>query len=177
MEIRIIYLAGFMTSGKSTIGPILANTLGWSFYDLDKVIEQKENMKVVEIFEKKGEEYFRGLESKTLEELSYNNNSVIALGGGAMANAGNVDIIKRFGKSVYLKCSPEAIYKRIRHKTDRPLFIDLVLNERPKEDFITRIETLLEEREVYYNKADFVINTDAKRIGITVDHIVKLLKM
>ena len=56
---KIYYLTGFMAAGKSTIGPILANTLGWIFFDLDKEIEKKEGMKIVELFEKKGEDYFR----------------------------------------------------------------------------------------------------------------------
>src|SRR5690606_40072973 len=89
---QIIYLTGFMGSGKSTIGPILANTLGWDFYDLDRVIENKTGKKVREIFEQDGESFFRSLETETLEELSELDKTIISLGGGTMANAENIKI-------------------------------------------------------------------------------------
>ena len=70
MNKNVFYLTGFMGSGKSTIGPILANTMGWEFYDLDRVIEDKAGMTVKEIFEEFGEEHFRNLETETLSDLS-----------------------------------------------------------------------------------------------------------
>ncbi|WKZ68887.1 MAG: shikimate kinase [Melioribacteraceae bacterium] len=173
IEHKLIYLTGFMTSGKSTIGPILANVLGWNFYDLDKVIEEKENKSVVEIFDINGEAYFRDVENKTLKELSEQANTVIALGGGTLTNDENLDIIKNSGILVYLKVSPEVLYKRLRNKIDRPLFKDLVLGEKSEEEFVQKIEDLLERRENYYNKADLIINTDETRIGYTVDKIAK----
>lgn len=173
---NIIYLTGFMTSGKSTIGPILANVLGWHFYDLDKVLEEKEKMSVVEIFEKKGEEYFRRIERETLAELSENDNIVIALGGGTIANEANLQLIKSSGVLVYLKVSPDVLYKRLKNKIDRPLFKDLVLGEKSEEEFVGRIKDLLEKREAKYNQADLEIITDETRIGITVDKIAKQIK-
>ncbi len=173
---NIIYLTGFMTSGKSTIGPILANVLGWHFYDLDKVLEKKENMSVVEIFEKKGEEYFRRMERETLAELSQNDNIVIALGGGTISNEANLQLIKSSGLLVYLKVSPDVLYKRLKNKIDRPLFKDLVLGEKSEEEFVGRIKELLEKREGKYMQADLEINTDETRIGITVDKIAEQVK-
>lgn len=173
MPVKRIYLTGFMTSGKSTIGPILANVLGWNYYDLDKEIVASEKMEVVDIFEKQGEKYFRSIERKKLEELSKKENVVIALGGGTIANDENLALVKETGKMVYLKSSAEAIYRRIKHKTDRPIFKDLVLGENSKEDFITRINEMLSEREKYYNKSDLIIDTDSKNIGLTVDLIAK----
>lgn len=172
-ERRIIYLTGFMTSGKSTIGPILANVLGWNFYDLDKVLEEKEQMSVVEIFEKKGENYFRKMEEDTLSELSGKNKVVIALGGGTIGNERNLEIIKNTGVLIYLKVSPEILYKRLKNKIDRPLFKDLVLGEKSEDEFIERIKTLLDKREDSYKQADLEINTDETRIGYTVDKIAK----
>ncbi|MFA8342155.1 MAG: shikimate kinase [Rhodothermaceae bacterium] len=171
-----LYLTGFMTCGKSTIGPILANTLGWNFYDLDDVIEELEGMTVVEIFKAKGEKYFRELETATLDKLSAEHNTIIALGGGTMANEKNVEIMKQSGKIIYLKVSPEMIYKRIKNKIDRPLFRDLVLEEKPKEDFIERILEILDEREKYYRLADMVVESEDKPLGITVDTIARELK-
>lgn len=173
MSDKRIFLTGFMTSGKSTIGPILANVLGLDFYDLDKEIEKEEKLSVVEIFESKGEQYFRDIESKILRELSKRNNIIISLGGGTITNTDNYELMKRSGKVVYLKVSPSNLYKRLKNKTDRPIFKDLVLNEKPQEDFIQRIKELLEKRSVYYEKADLIINTDISPIGITVDKIAK----
>lgn len=171
-----IYLTGFMTSGKSTIGPITANVLGWEFYDLDSVIEERENRTIVKIFEENGEQYFRELESRTLKEYSSLKNVVISLGGGTINNKENFDLIKETGILIYLKVSPEALYNRLKNKINRPLFRDLVLEQRPKKDFIDRIRKILDEREVYYNEADLIVNTEITRIGITVDRLVNKIK-
>ena len=173
---KIIYLTGFMTSGKSTIGPILGNVLGWEFYDLDKVIEKKENKKVVDIFEIYGEEYFRKIEHDTLYELSLSSNVVIALGGGTISQKGNLEIIKNSGILVYLKVSPGILYKRLKNKIDRPLFRELVLGEKSEDEFLNKIDGLLKKREDDYKQADLVINTDQTRIGVTVDKIAKQIK-
>lgn len=164
-----------MASGKSTIGPILANTIGWDFLDLDKVIENKTNKKIVQIFNDNGEEFFRKLETETLKELSQLKKYVISLGGGTIESEENLKTIKSHGILVYLESSPEAAYRRLRFKRDRPalLFDD---HEPTKEEFIERITKILGRRLVYYNQADFKINTDNKSIGITVDLLVKKLR-
>lgn len=170
-----IYLTGFMTSGKSTLGRILANVLGWNFYDLDKEIETDEAMQVTEIFELKGEKYFREIESKKLKILSIGKNVVISLGGGTIVNDDNVNFITKNGKLIYLKVEPEIIYTRIKKKTDRPLFKEFVLAERTKEDFITKISSMISEREKYYSKADLVFDVDNSPIGVTVDKLAKIV--
>ena len=171
-----IYLTGFMTSGKSTLGSILANVLGWNFYDLDKEIESLEAVKVTEIFETKGEEYFRELETKILTDFSQKDKVVVALGGGALNSDRNFSIISESGKLIYLKVSPEIIYKRIRRKTDRPLFKEFVLQENSEEAFIEKIKGMLTEREKYYNRADLVFQVDNTSIGKTVDKLAKQIK-
>ncbi len=168
-----IYLTGFMTSGKSTIGPILANVLGWNFYDLDKVIETKEGKTIVDIFESNGENYFRKLEEDTLREISERDEIVIALGGGTINNKQNLELIKNSGILVYLKVSPDVLYKRLKNKIDRPLFKDLVLGEKSENEFLNRIEELLEDREGKYSQADLVVNTDETKVGFTVDKLAK----
>ncbi|HET56805.1 MAG TPA: shikimate kinase [Ignavibacteria bacterium] len=173
---NIIYLTGFMASGKSTIGPILGNVLGWEFYDLDKVIEKKENKKVVDIFEMHGEEYFRKIEHEALFELSLSANVVIALGGGTISQKRNLEIIKNSGILVYLKATPGILYKRLKNKIDRPLFKELVLGEKSEDEFLEKIDGLLKKREDDYEQADLVINTDQTRIGVTVDKIAKQIK-
>ena len=172
---KIYYLTGFMAAGKSTIGPILANTLGWEFYDLDKEIEKKESMRIVEIFETKGEDYFRQVESNLLKQLSEKDESIISLGGGAIASEENFEIIKASGKIIYLKSSPEMAYKRLRFKTDRPAFVFEGIESPTKEQFLERIQKLLDERKKYYEKCDFVIDTDSQAVGITVDILARFI--
>ncbi len=162
-----------MTSGKSTLGPILANVFGWNFYDLDKVIETEEKMTVVEIFEKKGEKYFREKEHEILKKLIAEENIVVSLGGGTIVNELNLELMKKSGKIVYLQVSPQILYNRLKHKIDRPLFRDLVLSENSSQDFIDRIKKILSEREKFYLQADLVINSDSKQVGITVDQLAK----
>ena len=164
-----------MTSGKSTLGRILANVIGWRFYDLDKELEGQEGMKVTEIFEKKGESYFRQKESEKLKELSRVKKVIISLGGGTIANEENSKFISNSGKTIYLKVDPEIIYTRIKKKTDRPLFKEFVLAENSKEDFIRKISSMLKEREKYYLKADLIFNVDNSPIGITVDKLAKII--
>jgi shikimate kinase len=175
MKKKIYYLTGFMSAGKSTIGPILANTLGWNFYDLDKEVEKKEKLKVVEIFEQKGEDYFRKSETALLEKLSQHDESIISLGGGAIASEINFDIIKSTGKIIYLKSSPEMAYKRLRFKRDRPAFVFEGEEVPSKEEFLERINKLLDSRKKYYEQADFVIDTDNQTVGKTVDIIAKYI--
>jgi len=172
-----IYLTGFMTSGKSTIGPILANVLGYDFYDLDREIENIEKLTVVEIFEKHGEQYFREAESKILNELVKKDNLVISLGGGTIVNKNNFDMMKRTGKIIYLKVSPETLYKRLRHKTDRPIFKDLVLNNKNEKDFMKRISELMEKRKHFYELSDIIIDTELTPLGKTIDRIAKKIIM
>lgn len=168
-----IYLSGFMTSGKSTIGPILANTLGLSFFDLDKVIEEKERKTIVEIFEQNGEAYFRELETGVLREIIKHENIVLSLGGGTLAKQENFDMLKTSGVVVYLKVSVPTLYKRLKNKIDRPIFRDLVLGENSEDEFLKRIKDLLDKRQEFFEKADIIFTTDGSPIGITVDKLAK----
>jgi shikimate kinase len=175
MKKKIYYLTGFMAAGKSTIGPILANTLGWHFFDLDKEVEKQEGIKIVELFEQKGEEYFRKTETALLKKLSQNDESIISLGGGAIASDVNFRIIKSSGKIIYLKSSPEMAYKRLRFKRDRPAFVFEGEEAPSKEAFLERINKLLDLRKKYYEQADFVVDTDNQTVGKTVDIIAKYI--
>jgi|SRR4030066_1741900 shikimate kinase len=175
MKKKIYYLTGFMAAGKSTIGPILANTLGWDFFDLDKEVEKEEKMKIVELFEQKGEENFRKTETTLLEKLSQNDESIISLGGGAIASDVNFKIIKSSGKIIYLKSSPEMAYKRLRFKKDRPAFIFEDDETPSKEQFLERINQLLDSRKEYYEQCDFIVDTDNQTVGKTVDIIAKYI--
>jgi shikimate kinase len=175
MKADVIYLTGFMGAGKSTVGPILANTLGWDYYDLDSVIENMEGIKVKEIFKSKGEEYFRQQEREILQKISTRHNVIISLGGGTMASEENLTFLKKTGRIFYLKASQEAIFRRLKYKRDRPaLQID---GNFPgtKEELMELIKKLLNEREKFYLLSDHIILTDNVPVGKTVDRIAKII--
>ncbi len=176
MKKQIIYLTGFMGAGKSTIGPILANTLGWDFYDLDKVIENKYGQKIRDIFEQSGEDFFRRIETEELTTLSKRRRIVVSLGGGTIANENNFLILKNTGRIIYLKASPEIVSARLLHKRDRP---SLKVNEREdfsREEFLSRIKSLYDARKEYYEQADLIIDTDKSSVGRTVDKIADIIR-
>lgn len=173
---RLIFLTGFMGSGKSTIGPILANTLGYDFVDVDRLIEGKANARVVEIFEKQGEQRFRELEQETLREIAGRHDCVVSLGGGTIANDQNFQLIRRSGVIVYLQLTPEEIFQRVQHRPDRPLLWDGAGKLLTAEELQKRIHTLLTDREEYYRRADVIVPSDRRRVGATVDQIVKKLR-
>lgn len=165
-----------MGSGKSTIGPILANALGWDYVDIDKNIEHKADQTIVDIFASKGELAFRNLEREALRELLLHQQCVVALGGGTLANEENFEFIRQNGVIVYLQLSPEKILERIKHKTDRPMLKDAAGKPLEGEELQKRIDGLLELREQYYAKADIIIPAGAMKVGTTVDAIVERLR-
>jgi shikimate kinase len=173
---NLIYLAGFMGSGKSTIGPILANTLGFEFVDIDKFVEQKAGKRIREIFAVEGEQVFRGIERASLVEVAGRSRCVVSLGGGTIANEENFQLIRESGVIVYLQLSTEEITKRVHHRTDRPLLTDPDGNKLSPEEIQQRVGELLMKREQFYSRADVIIQADRKRVGATVDEIVRRLR-
>jgi shikimate kinase len=169
----LIFLTGFMGSGKSTIGPILANTLGFAYLDVDQYIEKKTNKRVVEIFSSEGEQAFRTLERNALLELTELNHYVLSLGGGAIANEENCQRVLQKGVLVYLKLSPEEIIRRVQYRSDRPMLKDERGNKLSPPELKNRVIDLMARREQFYARADVVIAADNMRVGETVDEIVK----
>ena len=175
MKTKIVFLAGFMASGKSTIGPMVANTLGWSFFDLDRVIELKQGKKIVDIFTEKGEIEFRAFEREVLKEIAQGENVIIALGGGTVADQKNINFMKKKGKIIFLEASPESFYQRLRFKTDRPLLRGENGELLSKGELKKRIVEILEYRNKYYKQADVSLPTDGITIGKAVDAISKII--
>lgn len=172
----LVYLAGFMGSGKSTIGPILANSLGFEFVDIDKLVEQKAGKRIVDIFSTDGEQAFRSIEQMSLKEVAARDHCVISLGGGTIANEENFHLIRESGIIVYLQLSPGEILQRVHHRTDRPLLTAADGAKLPVEEIQQRVMDLLQRREQFYGRADVVIQSDRKRVGATVDEIVRRLR-
>lgn len=164
-----IFLLGFMGSGKSTLGKKLANKLNQPFFDLDVVIETKENKTITQLFEEKGEEYFRALEHQTLKELiSENSQFVLSLGGGTPCFKNNMQLINANGKSVYLKYNVGILHSRlVNAKTKRPL-----LQGKSDEELKQFINEKLTEREIFYKQAQFIIEGG----NLKVEDLIKLIQ-
>ncbi|MDP2981230.1 MAG: shikimate kinase [Candidatus Omnitrophota bacterium] len=161
---RNIILVGFMGTGKSVVGKLLAKKLNMDFVESDEMIETREKMPIKDIFEKKGEPYFRLVEKEVVKEASSRKNIVISAGGGAIADEDNLKNLKNSGIIICLKASPETILRRTKDLKTRPL-----LNiPDPKK----KIGELLKKREAYYNKADFSVNTDDLSIEQAVERIL-----
>lgn len=149
-----VFLIGFMGSGKTTIGKKLANYLKYEFIDLDKLIESKAGMSIVSYFELHGEGAFRELEQDILQKTEFPENVIIATGGGAPCFGDNMEWMNKSGLVAYLSLSPKALASRLEHsKTDRPLIRHLKGDE-----LIDFISTKLQDREVFYNKAKYVVS-------------------
>lgn len=151
-----IYLIGYMGSGKSTVGKGLAKNLGLSFIDMDDFIEQRNMRTIPRIFAEDGEDGFRRIEHKALLELSEFENVVIGTGGGAPCFFDNMDIIKKSGKSVYLKGTPRILAERLKKsKVERPL-----IKGKNEAELIAFIDETLAKREKWYKQADIVLEFD-----------------
>ena len=149
-----IVLVGFMGCGKSTLGKKIANKLGKTFVDMDAEIEKQEKVTISQIFETKGEAYFRQLEHDYLKSLVVKNNLVISTGGGTPCFFNNIEIINAIGKSVYIQLSPEALKNRLQNETNkRPLIANL--SGIQLLEFIT---IKLKEREQYYLQSQIIFN-------------------
>lgn len=172
----LIFLTGFSGSGKSTIGPLLANSLGFEFIDLDREIETAAGKSINQIFTEEGEAAFRELELRTLERIGEKERLVVSLGGGVLENNRCFDIIRSLGTLIYMKSSPEILAGRLQHKTDRPLLKGADGEKLAREEIRQRIAALLEKREPRYQQADLVIVTDSKKIGATVEEMTRKIE-
>lgn len=170
-----IYLTGFMGSGKSTIGAILANTIGYDFVDLDRSIVAAQGMSIVEIFRTRGQDAFRAMERDELARLSTRRHTVVSLGGGTLSLADNHRIVRASGILVYLKIDASELVGRLRHRDDRPLLSGPSGERLTPEELRVRIETLYRERAPVYESADLTVVVDKSRVGITVDRVVRAL--
>lgn len=157
----VIFLIGFMGSGKSTIGRGLAAKMDMKFIDLDTHIQEMQNQTIEQIFKSQGETFFRELECKYLREIAQNaDNIVISTGGGTPCWGDNMEVIKRAGISIYLKCSPEMLSDRLLNsKHKRPLIEGK--NETELKDYI---KTTLHQRELFYNQASIIIANPSRDV-------------
>lgn len=171
-----IFLLGYMGSGKSYIGKQLAERIGQEFIDFDEEIEKREKSSISDIFQKKGEIYFRKLEREVLKEMiDLEKNAVISLGGGTPCYGDNMELIKEAEdiESFYLKLNIQSLTDRLgKEKEKRPLISHLEKRE-DLEDFIRKH---LFERGFVYSQSDHIINCDSRSAEEIIEEIQEKLK-
>jgi shikimate kinase len=161
---KLIYLLGFMGSGKTTVGKLLAREIGWAFIDLDAIIEAGQGATIRQIFEQAGEPFFRQIERAALTEASRTQPAIIALGGGTFAQQPNLAFIRESGgTTIWLDCSLEELRRRCEGVNNRPLF-------RGPESFAQ----LLDQRLPYYRQAQYRVSTEGRAPTEVVEQILRL---
>lgn len=164
-----IILTGFMGTGKTAVGKILAKKMEKEFIDTDKIIEEREGNRIVWIFQVKGEKYFRKKEEEVIEEVSQRKDCIIATGGGAIVNERNYRNLKKNGIIICLTAKVEIILKRTVPAEDRPLLLD-------SKDVISTIKELIARRTPYYSKADYTIDTSDLTPEQVAEKIIKIVE-
>ena len=174
---RRIILIGYMGSGKTTVGKALAKDTGMMFYDLDWYIESRMRKTVSQIFAERGEEGFRQIEHNMLHEVAEFEDVIISCGGGTPCFFDNMDYLNQQGDVVYLKATPETLYKHLMMaKVERPL-----LKGKSPEELIAYITEHLQERAPFYEKARHTLDVNVldnyDKIAVSVERIKSLLAL
>lgn len=160
-----ILLIGFMGTGKTSVSRQLRKATNLPEIDMDKYIVDREKKSIAEIFDKYGEDYFRELETECLKEILENKGLIVSCGGGVVVKDENVSYMKNKGKIVLLTATPETVYERVKHSTDRP-----ILNNNMNVKFIA--ELMEKRKERYLAVADIIIETDDKSLEDIVKEIL-----
>jgi shikimate kinase len=164
-------LVGLPGSGKSTVGRQLARRLGLPFTDTDHAIEQRIGCSIREFFEREGEARFRDIEESVIEEsMRAVPASVIATGGGAVLRPANRQRLRDAGRVIYLRTTPEEVFRRLRHDRNRPLL--------QVDDPLDRLRKLFDERDPLYREtAHFVVETGRPSVATLVNMVLMQLEL
>jgi len=167
-----IVLVGYMGSGKSTVGKVLAEKLNVDFFDLDDIIEKENKLSVSDIFKTKGELFFRKQENQLLTNVLNKNSFVLSVGGGTPMYFNNMKLIIQNSISIYLRSDLSTLTERLfKEKENRPLISHLKTKESMKEFIAKHIF----ERKVQYENAKYVVDISNKIVDVIKDEILKLL--
>ena len=162
-----IFLVGPMGAGKTVCGQELARRLALKFVDLDRVLESAEGRTINEIFEERGETYFRAREKHIFREIASGGGQVVATGGGTVIDPDNRTLARKAGVMVYLKAELDSLWERVKDARDRPL----LAVEDPKALFAE----LVHARRPFYEEATVTVVTDGKAPAQIVQEILKAL--
>jgi shikimate kinase len=168
LKCPILYIIGFMGSGKTTAGRKLASLLNWAFIDLDKKIEESSGKTIPELFSQYGEAYFRKVESEVLKSIEGQVSTVISTGGGTPCHGDNMDYMLAKGLTLYLKLTPGQLTKRLSESShERPLIKGL-----SNEELLVFIEEKLAYREKWYERAEITV----EGINLDINLLCSLVK-
>ena len=170
IEEKSIILVGLPGGGKSTVGKHLAKRLGRTFIDTDLVIESRIESHIRSFFEKHGEEAFRDIEAEAIDHLTQRRDAVIATGGGAVLRECNRTVMRARAHVVYLRTTPQEIFRRLRNDTQRPLL--------QVKDPLSKLRELYSQREPLYREvAHFVIDTGRPSVPSLVNMLLMQLEL
>lgn len=166
-----IILIGFMASGKSTIGKLLAEKMNYQFIDLDEIIEKHNGKKISDIFSQDGEEVFRKYETEQLKQLSNSDRKVVSCGGGIVIKPENRQILRKIGRVIFLEIAAQDVLARVTDFSSRPL-----LNNPDPQKRRQTIEDLLKKRDNFYREtADFILKSKTGQPEQDVQKILEYL--
>ncbi|MDF3127569.1 shikimate kinase [Kiritimatiellaeota bacterium B1221] len=164
-----VFLVGFMGSGKTQTGQLLAKRLGWSWLDLDEKIVEVAGKSIPEIFAQEGEGAFRKMERACLQEALASEATVVSCGGGIVTQPDNLRDLLHQSRVVCLRIQPETVFRRVGNDPRRPLL--------QGSDSMGQIRKLMTEREVYYQQFPLQIDVDKCRASEVVDRIIDQLRL
>ncbi|KRB99780.1 shikimate kinase [Hydrogenophaga sp. Root209] len=163
-------MIGLPGSGKSTVGRQLARRVSLPFFDSDHVIEQRLGCSIREFFEREGEERFRDIEASVIDELTAGPTCVVSTGGGSVLRSENRERLHQRGSVVYLRSTPEEVFRRLRHDRNRPLLQVADPQQRLKDLYAVRDP-------LYRQTAHFVIETGRPSVAMLVNMILMQLEL
>jgi shikimate kinase len=164
-----IFLIGFMGTGKTTLGRMLANRTGMNFIDLDTKIEEHTGKTIAKIFDDEGEVWFRKKETEVLTEYIADSNQVFSTGGGIVLNPFNVELMKEKGILISLNANVDTLWDRLKNSTARPL----LNNKNPKE----ALKRLYQTRRGLYNNAHILIKVDDRSPEELTEEILEKISL
>jgi len=164
-----IILIGFMGVGKTTVGELLAQRMGYRFVDADRAIEEETELSIPQIFSIYGEAYFRQLEGQTIRRVLARSGIVLATGGGAVMDSANFSFLMENGWVIALDASEEVLWERLKSCKNRPM----LYSDDPRQ----RMRALLEMRRPVYYKAHLVVRVDGKSPDEVADEIIALIEV
>ena len=170
MKTSVIYLIGFSTCGKSTLGKIIAEKLKFHFIDLDVAITQQQGKSINALFDEFGEEGFRKIEQQLLVNTIFLTETVIACGGGTPCYSDNMDFLLRNGTVIYLEVDEAILLERMLNNTaERPLF-----KGKSKEEIASHVNKLLTTRKEFYERANITIKNNSDEESVVTDVLKSL---
>ncbi|MEO8151701.1 MAG: shikimate kinase [Rhizobacter sp.] len=166
----LIALVGLPGVGKSTIGRQLARRLAWDFVDTDSAVEKRLGCSIRAFFDKEGESRFRDIEGEVIAQLSRMTSTVLATGGGVVMREANRKVLNSHAHVLYLRSTPEELFRRLRNDTQRPLL--------QVSDLLARLRELHAERDLLYREvAHFVIETGRPSVASLVNMVLMQLEL